>query len=204
MDSALVAAGLLCVVIVYRFCQRGWLLGQVCFKWLSWPSAFSFLLVTFSPVFFRENLKFRKRKRWKSLCMPTNLCWTTCPPDTLESLCRCFTGYDVLIFSGSTFVGPSVGPSSDRIGKTYASFGVWNIILHTDVEELKYWSIFHKVFNSSIDSTSHIFFVWNLAPYMTEKILVSQDSFYVTFSLPYHSQGSVSTLTKQIVIFPKN
>jgi hypothetical protein len=122
MDSALVAAGLLCVVIVCRFCQRGWLLGQVCFKWLSWPSAFSFLLVTFSPVFFRENLKFRKRKRWKSLCMPTNLCWTTCPPDTLESLCRCFTGYDVLIFSGSTFVGPFVGPSSDRIGKTLRKF----------------------------------------------------------------------------------
>ncbi len=35
---------------------------------------------------------------------------------------------------------------------------------------------------------------------MTENILVSQDSFYVTFGLPYHSQGSVSTLTKQIVI----
>jgi len=35
---------------------------------------------------------------------------------------------------------------------------------------------------------------------MTEKKILSQDSFYITFSLPYHSQVSVSTLKKQIVI----
>jgi hypothetical protein len=194
-----------CVVIVCRFCPRSWLLGHVYFKWLSWPSAFSFLLLTFSPLFFRENLKFWKRKRWKSLRLSTNLCWTTCPPDTLESLCGCFTGYDLLIFSGSTFVGPFVGPSSDRVGKTLPKF--WCLKHHSAyqrwrVKVLIYFS--DKVNNSSIHSSSHIFLVWNLAPYMTENILVSQDSFYVTFSFPYHCQGSVSTLTKQIVIFPKN
>jgi hypothetical protein len=27
-------------------------------------------------------LKFWKRKRWKILVLPTNLCWTPCAPDT--------------------------------------------------------------------------------------------------------------------------
>jgi hypothetical protein len=54
------------IVIVCGFCQRGWLLGELCFKWLSWPSAF-LPASNFFTSFFQRKLEILKKKKVEKL-----------------------------------------------------------------------------------------------------------------------------------------